>query len=317
MAKRGRPSTTAVADIPVVGPRELCPCGSGKKYRNCHGKTAHRAAAATHSVTARPFAGLPGEPDWVALREIVACASAPVRLSEDADRAVRVVSLLPLASAALVRADGEVWLGLQTLAAGSGDMSHDLGYALNRALAAEPGAEIDAGPAPDDAPRLQDLLDPAAPFEVTVHESFDFWREDGAESDPVVEASLEQANSALLPAARIAGVDGAYWCQLTDRDQVRWVLPQDEEPLLDALARLHVRGESALGPGTRLLGTFRALGLLIPVWDLVRGTQADEVAGPAGEFASRLEAAVAETTPLTAAERGARAGLTNRQVTIR
>ncbi len=300
-----------------MGPRELCPCGSGKKYRNCHGKSAHRAAVASTAINARPFVGLPGEPDWVALREIVACASAPVRLSQDADRAVRAVSLLPLASAALVRSDGEVWLGLQTLAAGSGDLSHDLGHALSRALAADPGAEIDAGPAPADAPRLQDLLDPVAPFEVTVHESFDFWREDGADSDPVVEASLEQANSALLPAARIAGVDGAYWCQLVDRDQVRWVLPHDEEPLLDALARLHVRGESGLGPGTRLLGTFRALGLLIPVWDLVRGTRAGEVAGPAGEFATRLEAALGDAAPLTAAERGARAGLTNRQVTIR
>ena len=94
------------------------------------------------------------------------------------------------------------------------------------------------------------------------------------------------------------------------------MLPHDEEPLLDALARLHVRGESGLGAGTRLLGTFRALGLLIPVWDLVRGTEADEVAGPAGGFACPARRRLlAETAPLTAAERGGRAPASaNRQV---
>ncbi len=316
MAKRGRTSSTSAAvDVPVVGPREPCPCGSGKRYKNCHGKSAHRAATAPQLV-ARPFEGLPGEPDWVALREIVACASAPVRLTAEPDRAVRAVSLLPLASGALVRGDGEVWLGVQTLAGGSGDTSRDLGHALSQALTADPGTEIAAGPAPSDAPRLQDLLDASAPFDVTVHESFDFWR-DGDDTDPVVAASLEQANSALLPATRVAGVEGAYWCRLTTRDQVRWVLPHDEEPLLDALARLHARGESGLGEGTRLLGTFRALGLLIPVWDLAPGTSADEVTGPAGDFAARLDSALADTAPLSAADRGARAGLANRQVTIR
>jgi preprotein translocase subunit SecA len=25
--------------VPVVGRNNLCPCGSGKKYKKCHGKT--------------------------------------------------------------------------------------------------------------------------------------------------------------------------------------------------------------------------------------------------------------------------------------
>jgi preprotein translocase subunit SecA len=30
----------AVASLPKVGRNEPCPCGSGKKYKNCHGKLA-------------------------------------------------------------------------------------------------------------------------------------------------------------------------------------------------------------------------------------------------------------------------------------
>lgn len=56
------------SDVPVVGPREPCPCGSGRRYKACHGRPAR--AAATHFV-ARPFAGLADEGDWVALREFV------------------------------------------------------------------------------------------------------------------------------------------------------------------------------------------------------------------------------------------------------
>jgi preprotein translocase subunit SecA len=31
---------TMVAAVPKVGRNEPCPCGSGKKYKNCHGKLA-------------------------------------------------------------------------------------------------------------------------------------------------------------------------------------------------------------------------------------------------------------------------------------
>jgi preprotein translocase subunit SecA len=32
--------STLVADVPRVGRNDPCPCGSGKKYKNCHGKLA-------------------------------------------------------------------------------------------------------------------------------------------------------------------------------------------------------------------------------------------------------------------------------------
>lgn len=293
--------------------REPCPCGSGKRYKACHGKRAKTRSAA---YIRRPFEGLSGETDWIALREIVSAATAALRLAgAHADRQVVVATLLPMALPALVRESGQIMLGLQTPTS-TGDPSADLGHALTAALAAEPGTAVAPGPRPDDAPRLQDLLDPSAPLDVQVHENFDFWLEDG-EPAPEVRASMERANAAVLPTARLVSVEAAYWCRLGDRDQVRWVMPYDEEPLLDGLARLHVSGADGLGEGTRLLGTFRAHGRLVPVWDLVDGTSAEQVEDPAAELAERLAAAVAEGGPLSADERRARSGLANRQVTLR
>lgn len=116
---------------------------------------------------------------------------------------------------------------------------------------------------------------------------------------------------------RLTSVSAAYWCRMDNRDQVRWVLPYAEEPLLNGLARLHAQGADGLGDGTRLLGTFRAHGLLVPVWDLVPGTAADDIEEPVSVLAERLAEAVDDSAPLTAVERRARAGLANRQVTIR
>lgn len=301
-------------EIPVVGPREPCPCGSGKRYKICHGK---KARAAGRQYVARPFEGLPGECDWVALREIVSAASAPLNLGgEYADRDVLAATILPGARAAMVRENGQVLLGLQTVGS-TGDPSADLGHALQAALEAEPGGPFVPGPRPDGAPRLQDLVPPDSTFEVTVHEGFDFWFDPESEPSAQERSLLENANEAVVPAARLQSAEAAYWCRLGDRDQVRWVLPYDEEPLLDGLARLHVKGEDTLGPQTRLLGTFRAHGLLVPVWDLVDGTQADQVEEPVAALRQRLGEAIEATSALTGDERRARAGLANRQVTIR
>jgi len=300
-------------DVPVVGPREPCPCGSGKRYKVCHGK---RSRDATRGFVPRPFQGLTGEGDWIALREIVSSATAPVRLAgAHAGRDVLVATLLPMGVPALVRSDGRILLGLQTTTS-TGDPSADLGGALRRALDADPGTTVAPGLADTGGPRLQDLLDASAPFQVTVHETFDYWLDDEP-ADADVRASLEQANAAILPAARLASIEAAYWCRLGDRDQLRWVVPHDEEALLDGLARLHARGEDDLGQGTRLLGMFRALGRLVPVWDLVAGTAPADVEEPAAHLAERLAAAVATTSALSTDERRARAGLANRQVTIR
>ncbi|MEU4150534.1 DUF5926 family protein [Streptomyces sp. NPDC026659] len=316
-AKRPQPSGARSADgqIPVVGAREACPCGSGRRYKACHGR------AAAHAVTElvqRPFEGLGGECDWVALRELVPAATAALTLRDGLPEGVPSVTLatvLPMAWPALRRDDGSVLIGLQNDTA-SGDISRDLADTLLRALEAEPGTPVEARRAPADGPRLQDLLDETAPFEPVVHTGFEFWVPDAENASTEVTASLERANAAAIPTVKLTGVDAAYWCETPEKNHLRWVMPYPEEHLLDALARLHAAGQSTLGEGTRLVGSFRAHGLTVPVWDLPSGVGAEDMEKPAAEFAERLAAALAVTEPLTPEERRARGGLTNRQVTL-
>ncbi|WP_206504606.1 DUF5926 family protein [Streptomyces chrestomyceticus] len=321
MAKKRRPQTKAAApqikdgEIPVVGAREPCPCGSGRRYKACHGRS---AAHAVTELVQRPFEGLRGECDWVALRELVPAATVELKLKDGLPEGVPSVTLatvLPMAWPALRRDNGAVLLGLQNDTA-SGDLSRDLADTLRRALAAEPGTPVAAERAAADGPRLQDLLDPDAPFEPQVHSGFEFWVEDAENATGEVAASLERANAAAIPTARLDGLEGAYWCETPEKNHLRWVMDHPEEKLLDALARLHAAGTSSLGEGTRLVGSFRAHGLVVPVWDLPSGMGADDVAKPAAAFAERLAAALATDAPLTPEERRARGGLTNRQVTL-
>ncbi|GAA3616938.1 DUF5926 family protein [Streptomyces fenghuangensis] len=321
MAKKRRPQTKAAkpqladGEIPVVGAREPCPCGSGRRYKACHGRA---AAQAVTELVRRPFEGLPGECDWVALRELVPAATVPLKLKEELPGDVPSVTLatvLPMAWPALRRTDGAVLLGVQNDTP-SGDLSRDLADVLRRALTAKPGTPVAAERIPADAPRLQDLLDLDAPFAPEVHSGFEFWVEDADNQSPEVAASLERANSAALPTARLEGVEAAYWCETPEKNHLRWVMPHPEERLLDALARLHAAGASSLGEGTRLVGSFRAHGLMVPVWDLPSAMGAQECEKPAAAFAERLAEALESTDPLTAEERRARSGFTNRQITL-
>ena len=271
MAKRSRQRSRENSGTPApgeVGPRQPCPCGSGRRYKACHGS----ASGPPPAYVARPFADLVGECDLVALRELVPAATAPLRLKDsvDTDRSVQLCSLLPGAAPALVRADGTVWLGLQ-VQHNFGDPSRDLAAVLERALTAEPGTMVGLTESPGDGPRLQDLLEDA-PFEVTVHDDFGFWLADIDDPDGMLAASLEQANSAIAPTAKLTAVPSAYWTDVSTKEHLRWVRPEPEDLLLDALARLHAREADPLIGGSRLVGMFRAHGLLVPVWDLPVGT---------------------------------------------
>ncbi len=149
-----------------------------------------------------------------------------------------------------------------------------------------------------------------------MHTGFEFWVENAENATGEVAASLERANAAAVPTARIPGLEGAYWCEAPEKNHLRWVTAHPEEKLLDALARLHAAGTGSLGEGTRLVGSFRAHGLIVPVWDLPSSMKAEDVAAPAAEFAERLAEALASDAPLSPEERRARGGLTNRQITL-
>jgi hypothetical protein len=263
----------------------------------------------------RPFEGLPGEADWVALREIVPAATARVRVTgggSGSGAVATVATVLPLGWPGLVRTDGHAMLALQ-VAARSGDVSRDLGAVLTAALAAEPGTSITVAGPP--GPRLQDLL-ASDPLEVEVREGFSFWLDGGAASaDPEVAASLERADAVVVPTVRLAAAPAAYWCRMPGRAHLRWVLPGGEDADLDALTRLYAEDALSLGKGTRYVGAFRAHGLLAPVWDLPNEMEATAWEEPLAALAARLDSVPAG--PLDSAERRVREGLKLRQVTIR
>ena len=294
-------------------PRRPCPCGSGKRWKACHG-------AGDDVIVTRPFAGLAAECDLVALRELLPSATAPLPLATPLEVPVTVTSVLPGASAALVRPDGEIWLGSQVQTR-SGDLSADLARALAWARSSPPGSSLPVvGPSSGDLVRLQDLIDPDAPLDITVHSDFGWWLvPDDGEPTPEVAATLERANKVVMPTEPVTapGVRSAYWVDTGTKAHLRWVRPEPEDALLAALARLQARGELGLGGESRYAGAFRAHGLLVPVWDLDRDMHPKEWVAPVAEFAARLDKALAQDAPLTDAERRARDALAGKQVTLR
>ncbi len=263
----------------------------------------------------RPFQGLPGEPDWVALREVVPAASATARTTADyGSREVLVVTVLPAEWVALHRQDGVILLALQALA-GSSDTSRSLAAVLLEALEVEPGTGVTAGALPGPGPRLQDILDLNHPFEVTVHDDFSFWLDPSTERTPEITASLAESAESMVPTVKLSSLPSAYWCRMS-REFVRWARSEPEDELIDAIARLHAARESGLAGG-RFVGAFRSSGLSVPVWELPSGTTAADVEGPIVELGERLDAALAVTEPLDANQRRARAGIVSRQVTLR
>ncbi|GAB2653275.1 DUF5926 family protein [Saccharopolyspora gloriosae] len=315
MSKRTAPTQRAEG---AVGPRQPCPCGSGKRYKACHGA----AGGSADVIVTRPFEGLAAEGDLVALREFVPSATAKLPLRDGSE--VTVASVLPMAAAAVRRTDGQAFVGLQVQTR-SGDLSRDLARAIEWVQQAEQGASLPVvGPEPAQAEvptRLQDLIDPAAELEVVLHEDFSWWLPEGTEATGDVALSLERANAAIMPTERLSaeGARSAYWVDPGEKAHLRWVRPEPEEKLLAALARLAARGELALDEDSKFAGSFRAHGVLVPVWDLDRDKHPREWNEPAAALGERLAEALSslDSTPLDAAERRSRDGLRGRQITLR
>jgi len=274
------------------------------------------ASPASVEFVLRPFEGLPGEPDWVALKEIVPAATATARTTaEHGAREVLVTTVLPMGWSALHRADGVILLALQT-AGGSGDASRDAAAALLAAIELEPGTAVQPSGLPVPGPRLQDVLDLTVPFEVTMQASYSYWLAPDVEVTAELTSAIAEADAGVVPTVKLAAVDSAYWVRFGAREFLRWAQPFDEQQVLDALARLHGRRESGFDDA-KFIGYFRACGLVVPVWELARGTEAEELEAPVAAFAPRFAAALADETPLDPAARRARAGLVARQVTLR
>ena len=280
---------------------------------------------------ARPFEGFAGETDIVALREIVPAATATLTLRTDAEplreaaaaggvevpESVELVTVLPMAWPGLHRGDGAYLLALQS-GSHTGDFSRDAAHVLLELLRTPAGSPARPTTVADaSTPRLQDLVVAEAPMPVTMYETFEFWFAPGADLDAEAAASLQETNDAIIPTVKLDSLPSAYWCRVGERTHLRWLQPHEEDVATNALARLVAAGEAGLGEGTRLLGAFRACGLLVPVWDLDPALEADAYEDAAVALADRFEAAVASEEPLTAEERRARGGLLSRQLTLR
>src|SRR3954453_9642705 len=162
---------------------------------------------------ARPFEGLADEPEWIALRELVPAASAPLTLrpeiiEEYGDRPVTLPTVLPMAWPAMTRADGRIFIGLQRHVQ-SGDVSRALAVAILSALGTEPGDTVSVPVLPGQGPRLQDVLE-HGPLEVTMQEGFEYWLDADQAEDPNVKASLERANASIYPTVRMSAARAAY-----------------------------------------------------------------------------------------------------------
>jgi hypothetical protein len=288
----------------------------GKASRRRTNRPTHTESRPAPFV-ARPFEGLPSETEWVALREILPAATGPVTLTTNGTTtSATVCTVLPLAWPALHRKGGELFVATQS-GATSGDPSRDIAAALLLAADVEEGTPVTAVPNPTvDSPRLQDILDTSGPFDVTVHEGFDFWVGDN-ELDAEGQQSLERANESVIPTERVSAGGSVYWCVINGRTYVRWVLPYDEDTATATLARLHAGDADRLTPESRLLGAFRACGLLVPVWEVPKDATASDFPDAVTAMTDALESAADDASPLTADERRARAGLLNRQVTLR
>lgn len=261
----------------------------------------------------RPFAGIDGETDLVAMREILPMAQAELTL-KDGTTAI-LVTLLPDNLPGLKREDGTVVVAMQTRMH-SGDASRDLGYAIEQAQKLEPGQPLFLQELPEPGARLQDLLaEPKVEIELT--EDFSFWLDPAAERTPEIEQALQESSEAAIPMTAVEGATSAYWTRMGNDEFLRWIRPEDENDLLKALARLQHARELDLEEGARMIGAFRACGLLVPVWELVPGTEADELEKPVSDLAARLERALANTDPLTSEEKRVRDGLISRQVNLR
>lgn len=292
-----------------------------KPESNRREKQAARAAEREAFVgNPRPFAGVAGECDLVAMAQFVPSARASVSL-EGVDHSVSIVTVLPGAIAALSRAipsGTESLVGLQTASFGN-DPAADLAASLAWVRDSAPGDTLQAAAPDESTPSLASLLEGNSSLDIEVLPDFSWWIAEGQEAHPQIAQAITHANSAMMPSARIdtPGADAAWWVDAGERAHIRWVRPEDEDALFDAMARLHNRGELTLGEGSSFAGSFRTYGLLVPVFDLDREQGSDHWIDGLTALDEKFTAALGETAELTSDERASRNGLLARQVTIR
>lgn len=264
----------------------------------------------------RPFEELPFETELVAMREILPSATLRVHTSKKyGGREILLVTMLPEMLGVLRRSDGVLMVAVRTVL-NSGDASLDIADRIVHGLELEDGETFSQVDLPEaDGPRLADVLDVDAGCEFELHNDLNFWISEKERENPDIVQAIEAAREQIIPMAEVPQVTGAFWARM-QREFVRWVRPEEEDAVLAGLARLQARQELAF-EGGRFVGAFRGSGLLIPVFELDRGTEADELTAPMQDFGKKLDKAIADDSALSPEERRAKAGIISRQVTLR
>lgn len=297
--------------------QENLPEGMSRRQAKLAARAAERAQLAKDE---RPYGDFAAEADLIALQEFVPSAHFVADV-KGADRKVSIATVLPGAVSALVRSEedgGEAFVALQSQRRGD-NPNRDLAFALNWAINAKPGESLDVGIADGTQPQLTDLLDPSAKPEIVVAQDFNWWLTEEALSNPQVASTLQQANDSVLPSARVeAKISGAaWWIDPGEKAHIRWVRPESESELINALARVHAVGDLHLGEGSKFAGVFRTHGILVPVWDLDNTREASDWAAGLEALETKISAALGNSEALSADEHKSKQTIISREVTIR
>ena len=297
----------------VVGPRQPCPCGSGRRYKACHGSAAGPVADVRRPAVRGARRRVRPDRDARDHRRRDRAADAARRGRRRPDRCSCARCCrwprrrCPARTAA-------IWLGLQ-VQHGFGDPSRDLAAVLLKALASR------AGRGRRRAHRRTRRRARACRT----------WSPTRRSRSPCTTASTTGSPTSRTPTARrprpwsrrtppptrarrLDSVEAAYWTDVGTREHLRWVLPYDEEPLLDALARLHVAGQ---GPRSRRAPGSSGCSGRTACWSRCgtcpSGTGAAVLEEPAAQFESRPRKRPSPTPRRSAPRSGAaRSGLANR-----
>ncbi len=299
--------------------KEQLPEGMSRRQAKLAARAAERAAL---EKDPRPFAGLAAEADLVALQEFIPSATATVKL-KDSDREVEIATVLPGAGAALVR-DAEFG-GTRFVALQVRKRSHnpgrDLAYALNWVKDATGGDSLESTVADGTQPALTDLIDADATVDIQVHDDFSWWTPESSDIPFEVQHAINQANQTVAPTRRVeADVAGSAWWANPGggKAYLRWVrVDEDENALLNALARIAARGELQLADDTKFAGVFRTHGLIVPVWDLPADSEAEDYIREVERVDKLIAAELGNDEQLSADERKQLENIKSRQVTIR
>ena len=314
------PPVQTTEPVPVVGAREPCPCGSGRRYKACHGRAAAQAAEPT-GAAARSRAW-PASATGSRCARSCPAATAPLRCWPASTPTAESPSppCCRWPGPALVRADGSSCSsGCRCPAAPATPAA----TSPTRSSARWPPSRARRSPPtglPGPGPRLQDLLDPTAPLDVHGARRLRLLargrrrpqprggrlagagqrgrrpdRAAGRRSRPPTGArSGDQRAPALGPAAR------------------RGRAARRARPAARRRRRHLGRGHPATSARSG------ADGLLVPVWDLDRRYVGRGPRGAGRRLRRRGSAeALADTSPLDDAARRARSGLRSRQLTLR